>query len=226
MTESKPTIAVLGGTGDLGTGLARRWARAGWPLVIGSRTAEKGEAAAADLNRRSGRSDIRGMENAAAAAAADIVVMTVPWASHRSTIESVREAVQGKIFVDTTVPLVPPKVGTVQLPPEGSAAVIAQKLLGDEVTVVSAFQNVAAHKLQDEDLVIECDVLVCGDKAAARDAVMALVEAAGLRGWHAGPLANSAAAEAITSVLITLNRRYKIDGAGIRITGTPGSKEP
>lgn len=222
MSETKPTIAVLGGTGDLGSGLARRWARAGWPLVIGSRAAEKAEGAAAELNRRAGRTDIRGLENRAAAAAADIVVMTVPWASHRATVESVRDAVQGKIFVDTTVPLVPPKVGTVQLPPEGCAALIAQKLLGENVSVVSAFQNVAAHKLQEEDLAIDCDVLVCGDRAAARDAVMMLVEAAGLRGWHAGPLANSAAAEALTSVLITLNRRYKIDGAGIRITGEPG----
>lgn len=222
MSEGRPTVAVLGGTGDLGSGLARRWARAGYPLVIGSRGAEKAEAAAAELNTRSGRSDIRGMANPEAAAAADIVVMTVPWSSHASTIESVRAACQGKIFVDTTVPLEPPKVGTVQLPSEGCAAVVAQRLLGEGVQVVSAFQDVAAAKLQDEDLEIECDVLVCGDKAAARDAVMALVEAAGLRGWHAGPLANSAAAEALTSVLITLNRRYKIEGAGIRITGKPG----
>ncbi len=222
MSEGRPTVAVLGGTGDLGSGLARRWARAGYPLVIGSRTADKAEAAAAELNQRSGRSDVRGMANPDAAAAADIVVMTVPWASHEATIASVREACQGKIFVDTTVPLVPPKVGTVQLPAEGCAAVIAQARLGEGVQVVSAFQNVAAAKLQDEDLDIGCDVLVCGDKAAARDAVMALVEAAGLRGWHAGPLANSAAAEALTSILITLNRRYKIEGAGLRITGTPG----
>ena len=224
MSEGKPTVAVLGGTGDLGTGLARRWAKAGYDVIIGSRTAEKGQAAAAELNAYAGRQDLRGMDNRSAAQAAEIVVMTVPWESHRSTIESVRDACAGKIFVDTTVPLVPPKVGTVQMPPEGSAAVIAQKLLGDSVTVVSAFQDVAALKLQN-DMEIECDVLVCGDKAAARDAVMTLVEAAGLRGWHAGSLANSAAAEAITSVLITLNRRYKIDGAGIRITGIPGSAE-
>lgn len=222
MSEGRPTLAVLGGTGDLGSGLARRWARAGYPLVIGSRTAGKAETAAAELNARSGRSDIRGLANPDAAAAADIVVMTVPWESHAGTIESVRGACAGKIFVDTTVPLVPPKVGTVQLPPQGCAALIAQSLLGEDVRVVSAFQNVAAAKLRDEDLDIGCDVLVCGDKAAARDAVMNLVEAAGLRGWHAGPLANSAAAEALTSILITLNRRYKIAGAGLRITGTPG----
>src|SRR3546814_15635117 len=137
-------------------------------------------------------------------------------------VESVREACRGKIFVDTTVPLVPPKVGTVQLPPEGCAALIAQRLLGEGVQVVSAFQNVAAAKLQDEDLDIGCDVLVCGDKAAARAAVMILVEAAGLRGWHARPLANSAAAGALTSILLTLNRPYKIAGPGLRTTGQPG----
>ena len=224
MSEMKPRVAVLGGTGDLGTGLARRWAKAGYDVIIGSRTAEKGQAAAQELNNYAGRSDLRGMDNRSAAEAAEIVVMTVPWESQRGTIESVRDACQGKIFVETTVPLVPPKVGTVQLPPEGSAAVIAQKLLGDGVTVVSAFHNVAALKLQ-KDMDIDCDVLVCGDKAAARDVVMKLVEDAGLRGWHAGPLANSAAAEAFTSVLITLNRRYKIDGAGIRITGAQGSAE-
>lgn len=222
MSDEKPKLAILGGTGDLGTGLARRWAKAGYPLTIGSRTADKAQGAAAELNGLTGRSDIQGNDNAAAAAAADIVVMTVPWGSHRATIESVRDAVQGKIFVDTTVPLVPPKVGTVQLPPEGCAAVIAQGILGEGVSVVSAFQNVAALKLQ-KDMDIDCDVLVCGDKAASRDAVMSLVEAAGLRGWHAGPLANSAAAEAFTSVLITLNRRYKIDGAGIKISGVTGS---
>ncbi len=222
MTETKPTIAILGGTGDLGTGLARRWARAGYSIVIGSRSTERGQAAAADLNARFGRTDIRGMENRDAAAAAEIVVMTVPWEHHRSTIETVKPALAGKIFVDTTVPLVPPKVGTVQLPKEGSAAVIAQQILGEGVTVVSAFQDVAALKLQKDDP-IECDVLVCGDKQAARDQVVALAEAAGMKAWHAGPLANSAAAEALTSILITLNRRYKIDGAGIRITGTPGS---
>ena len=118
----------------------------------------------------------------------------------------------------------PPKVGTVQLPEGGCAAVNAQKMLGDGVQVVSAFQNVAADKLKsDEDL--DCDILVTGDKLAARETVIGLVEDAGLRGWHAGPLANSAAAEALTSVIIQINRRYKIAGAGIRITGEIGSAE-
>ena len=136
------------------------------------------------------------------------------------TLEASRAGLEGKILIDATVPLMPPKVGTVQLPEGGSAAVNAQKALGDGVTVVSAFQNVAADKLKSSaDL--ECDVLVAGDKVAARQVVIDLVEDAGMRGWHVGPLANSAAAEAMTSLIIQVNRRYGIDGAGIRITGTP-----
>ncbi len=210
------TIAILGGTGDLGTGLARRWAKAGHKVVIGSRTQEKAETAAADLKDFG----VEGLENPAAAAKADIVAITVPYANQLQTLEACKDQLKGKILIDATVPLMPPKVGTVQLPEGGSAAVNAQKALGEDVIVVSAFQNVAAHKLQsDEDL--ECDVLVAGDKAAARQTVIDLVEDAGMRGWHVGPLANSAAAEAMTSLIININRRYGIDGAGIRVTGTP-----
>ena len=137
-----------------------------------------------------------------------------------SEAQSHQSALTGKVLIDVTVPLMPPKVGTVQLPEGGSAVVRAQALLGDEVDVVSAFQNVGAMHLQG-DHGIACDVLVTGNKRAARDTVIKLVEALGLRGWHAGPLANSAAAEAMTSVLISINRHHKINGAGIVITGAP-----
>lgn len=221
MTEQKPTIAVIGGTGDLGSGLAARLAAAGYPIVIGSRAAEKAAKAAAALAERGG--DIRGLENAPAAAAGDVVIMTVPYASHQTTLEAIREAVQGKVFVDTTVPLVPPKVMRVQLPPEGSVARRAQTFLGERVRVVSAFQNVAAAHLQDVDAPLpDCDVLVCGDDPQAREIVVGLAHDIGMRAWHAGPIDNSAVAEALTSVLIFINKRYKIDGAGIRITGEPG----
>ena len=216
MTSDPKTIAILGGTGDLGTGLARRWAKAGHKVVIGSRTAEKAETAAADLKDFG----VEGMENGAAAAGADIVAITVPYANQLATLEACKAGLEGKILIDATVPLMPPKVGTVQLPASGSAAVDAQAALGDGVIVVSAFQNVAAAKLQS-DVALECDVLVAGDKVAARQTVIDLVEDAGMRGWHAGPLANSAAAEALTSLIIQINRRYGIDGAGIRITGAP-----
>ncbi len=222
MTGSISKIAILGGTGDLGTGLARRWVNAGYEVIIGSRTVAKAEAAATDLQRvMAGRGVagivVQAMENLAAAAAADLVVITVPFSHQASTLEHVRAQLAGKILIDVTVPLVPPKVGTVQLPEGGSAGEIAQSLLGDEVRVVSAFQNVAAHHLQ-EGHGLDCDVLVSGNSKEAREVVVGLVEAAGMRGFHAGPIANAAAAEALTSVLITINRRYKCH-AGIRITG-------
>ncbi|HVS13886.1 MAG TPA: NADPH-dependent F420 reductase [Thermoanaerobaculia bacterium] len=219
MTE-RPTLAVVGGTGDLGGGLAWRWARAGYPIVIGSRSADKGAAAAQQLRGNFPEASIEGTENAEAAAAAEIVVVTVPFAHQQPTLETLAGAVAGKIVVDTTVPLVPPRVARVQLPPEGSAAVIAQRILGDGVRVVSAFHNVGAEHLR-EDHEIDCDVLVFGDDLEARARVAALVEAAGMKAWEGGPLVNSAAAEALTSVLIGINKRYGIVGSGVRITGTP-----
>jgi NADPH-dependent F420 reductase len=219
-----PTLAVLGGTGDLGGALAMRWARAGHAIVIGTR--DPSRAGLIDTIRAAvPQASVRALGYAEAAAAGEFAVLTVPFAAHRATLEAVRDAVQGKILVDATAPLVPPKVATVQLPPGGSAAKAAQEFLGSGVRVVSAFQDVAAHKLAQLDLAIDCDVLVTGDDVEAREQVIRLVEAAGLRGWHAGPIANSAAAEALTSVLIHINRRYKIDGAGIRITGAPGAKD-
>jgi 8-hydroxy-5-deazaflavin:NADPH oxidoreductase len=215
MTTKNSTIAILGGTGDLGGGLAVRWSRAGYKIIIGSRTLQKALDAAAPLRAV-------GMDNVSAAKACDIAVLTVPFANQKSTLESVRDALQGKILIDVTVPLMPPRVARVQMPPEGCAALAAQAALGEGVTVVSAFQNVGASHLRD-DHPVDCDVLVCGDKLAAREQVIELVEAAGMKGWHAGPLANSVAAEALTSVLIGINKRYQIDGAGLRITGTAGN---
>lgn len=218
MSPSKPTVALIGGTGDLGTGLAIRWATAGYAILIGSRVAEKAAQAASQLKPAAGAPAPRGLTNSAAAAAADVVVITVPFASHAAILDEIRSSVAGKLVVDTTVPLVPPKVARVQLPADDSAAVAAQKRLGEGVRVVSAFHNVAALKLQKGEP-IDCDVLVFGDQPADRDVVIRLAQDAGLRGLHAGPLANSAAAEALTSVLIGINRNYKVVGAGIRITG-------
>lgn len=218
MENKQATIAILGGTGDLGTGLAIRWSKAGHKIVIGSRTLEKARAAVAALQQISPETPAEAMENSDAAAAGDIVVLTVPAEHQLSTLEHVRDGLKGKILIDVTVPLVPPKVGTVQLPVEGSAGKRAQLLLGDDVMVVSAFQNIAAHLLQ-QDVHIECDVLVAGNKKEARDRVVELVADAGMTGWHAGPIENAAAAEALTSVLININRRHDISHSGIRIVG-------
>jgi NADPH-dependent F420 reductase len=218
MGAVKPTVALIGGTGDLGTGLAMRWVAAGYPVIIGSREAGKAADAAARLAPPPGSPAPRGLANVAAAAAAEVVVITVPFASHAAILADIRDAVAGKIVIDATVPLVPPKVARVQLPPDDSAAVAAQKALGAAARVVSAFHNVAALKLQKGEP-IDCDVLVFGDKPEDRAVAIELAAAAGLRALHAGPLANSTAAEALTSVLIGINRNYQVDGAGIRITG-------
>jgi NADPH-dependent F420 reductase len=193
-------IAILGGSGSLGSALAARLARAGHEVVVGSRDPAKG----------------RGYAEAAAAAA-KIVFLTVPFAQQAAILREVGEALVGKILVDCTVPLVPPKVARVQLPPQGSAAMVAREILGDEARIVSALQNVAADLLGREGEV-DCDILVAGDDPADRGDVIRLLESAGLRAYHAGSLANAAAAEALTSILIFLNRHYG-GHAGIRITG-------
>lgn len=219
MADGKPVLAILGGTGKEGSGLAARWAAAGYEVVIGGRDAARAEATAAELSSEIPDAKLRGADNAAAAAAGEIVVLTVPYAAQQATALGVADALQGKILVDVTVPLVPPKVNRVQLPEGGSAVVALQAALGDGVRVISAFQNISAHHLRDLDHDLDCDVLVAGDDIEAREAVIALAEAAKLRGYHAGPLCNSVVAEALTSVLISINQRYKVPSAGIRITG-------
>jgi NADPH-dependent F420 reductase len=218
MSEKK-TIAVVGGTGAEGSGLALRWAHAGHAVIIGSRDAAKAQAGADELNALLGKPLLSGKANAEAVGDADIVVLTVPYASQLSTVEGLAGKLEGKILVDVTVPLVPPKVSTVQLPEADSAAVALQALVGPGVRVVSAFQNISAHKLKKLDHKIPCDVLVCCDDKDARMIVMDLAKDAGLRGINAGPLANSTVAESLTSVLIWINRAYKIPDAGITITG-------
>ncbi len=216
-----PTIAVIGGTGELGSALAKRWAVAGYPVVLGSRSKQKAQAAAEKMNADAAPSAaVTGEDNRTAAAAAEIVIIAVPYASHESILDEIKPAVAGKIVVDAVVPLVPPKVSVVKLPPDGSAALIAQRLLAGTARVQAAFHNVSAAKLHSSGPV-DCDVLVFGDEQAARAVVIELANAAGTRGVDGGPLANSAAAEALTSVLIGINRRYKVEGAGIRITGLP-----
>ncbi len=215
-------VGIIGGTGKLGFGLARRWALNGVRVIIGSRTADKALDAAAQLQELAMQRDIHtaevsGMDNFAAAQAADIVALTVPFSHQTAILNEIKTALQGKILIDTTVPLVPPRVAKVQMPAAGSAALIAQSVSGPGVRVVSAFQNVPADLLQ-QDHAPDCDILVCGNDKDAREQVVALVRAAGMRGYHAGSLDNATATEALTSVLIFINRYYK-GHAGIRLTG-------
>ncbi len=216
------TYAVLGGTGSLGFGLALRLAHSGHRVIIGSRSFEKAEEAvfrarAILVASGAGTIDLQAAENSAAATQADLVAVTVPYAQQKALLSEVAEHLLGKIVIDATVPLLPPKVGTVQLPEGGSAAVVAQAMLGEGVRLVSAFQNVSADKLQSL-APLDCDVLVAGNDKAACLEVVGLIEKLGLAGYYAGPLANSAATEALTSLLIQINRQFGCQ-AGIRITG-------
>jgi 8-hydroxy-5-deazaflavin:NADPH oxidoreductase len=219
MEGQAPTIAVVGGTGAEGSAVALRLAHAGYRVIIGTRDAAKGVRVTAELNTLLGADAIAFSGNAEAANAADIVILTVPYTAQKPIVQEMAAALEGKILIDATAPLVPPKVSNVQLPPGGSAVAQIQRMLGDKVRVVSAFQNVAAHKLRQLDSDVECDVLVCGDDVEARSTACKLIKRMGLRALEAGPICNSAAAEALTSLLIFFNRKYKVSGSGIRITG-------
>lgn len=218
-TGNKLTLAVLGGTGKEGSGLASRWALSGYNVIIGSRDAARAAEYATNLNRQLGLTSIRGMGNPEAALAADVVILSVPYSAHQATLDGLKEVLSGKVVVDITVPLQPPKVRTVHLPEGKSAALEAQALLGESTKVVAAFQNVSAEHLADPAHQVDCDVLVCGNDAEAKTVVIKLVEATGMKGVDAGSLANSIAVEALTPVLLYINKAYGIKGSGIRITG-------
>tara|TARA_Y100001970_G_C14070662_1_gene769244 strand:- start:362 stop:1021 length:660 start_codon:yes stop_codon:yes gene_type:complete len=216
MNDIRKVIAIIGGTGGLGSALAFRLGNAGYKILIGSRNNEKACISAEKINDRLGKEIAIGYNNREAAKLAEIIVLTIPFSNHNEIIEEVKEEVQGKIVVDTTVPLVPPKVSRVHLPSSGSIAKLAQEKLGQNVRLVSAFQNVAATSLDSEDNV-KGEVLVCGNNLDARSEVISLIESIGLKGWHAGPIDNSVVTESLTPVLIFLNKRYKLSGSGISI---------
>jgi NADPH-dependent F420 reductase len=167
-----------------------------------------------------GSPSVVGTTNLEAAQQADIVVLTVPYSAHRDTLESIKDVLKGKLLVDVVVPLVPPKVTKVQMPPAGSAAQEAKEIVGEEVEVAAAFQNISHELLLGEED-IESDVLVTGTSKKARAEVLKLVEATGLIGWDAGPIENSVVVEGLGSVLIYINKQYGSKHAGIKITGAP-----
>lgn len=217
----KSIISIIGGTGNEGKGLAYRWAKAGHRVIIGSRQLEKAERAVEDVKSFSEHNlDISGMENPDAGKLGEIIVLTVPFSAHSAILEGIREHIQGKIFIDVTVPLVPPRVTKVQMPPSGSALQQAKAILGENVKVASAFQNIS-HELLLQDKEIDCDVLVCGEDKEVREQVLDLVKDAGLFGLDAGPIENSVVVEGLTSILIGINKKFKVHSSGIRITGIP-----
>ena len=216
-------IAVIGGTGKEGKGLARRWARAGYDIIIGSRDAERAATAAEELNAALGQSSVSGLSNADAARAAEIVVLSVPYEAHAATLDMIAEATQGKILIDVTAPLEPENKKKMLRVPEGSAAQAAQKRLGPEVRVVAAFQNISYTHLSNLHEKLGCDVLVCGNDQAAKKQVIELAQAAGMAAFDAGPIENAVVAEGLTAVLININIQFKIKNAGIQVTGVPKS---
>jgi len=219
MQATTYTIAVLGGTGNEGPGLAMRWAKAGHNVIIGSRKEEKAARIARELNEKLGEDLITGLENPDAAQACELAVLTVPYFAQNNLLETLKDELWGKILINVTVAMKPPNVAQAYIPPEGSACEQAQEILGDEIAVVAAFQNVGAHNLEPLDHPVDCDVLVCGDDADAKAVAIQLAEDIGTRGIDAGPLANAKVVEGLTSVLISINKRYKVPGSGIRITG-------
>ncbi|MCY3901183.1 MAG: NADPH-dependent F420 reductase [Caldilineaceae bacterium] len=219
---TKPTLAVIGGTGEEGSGLALRWAADGYSVLIGSRSRERAVAAAAELKTMLPPelpARISGDSNAGAAAAADVIVLSVPYSSQTGILEQIRAGCQGKTVVSVVVPLKPPRVSRVWRPQGGSAAEEAQGFLGGEARVVAAFQNISATHLKELDHTVDCDILVTGDDRTAKETAIELARAAGMRGIDAGPLSNSSVSEGLTAVLIGINIRNKVKGSGIRITG-------
>lgn len=215
-------IAIIGGSGKEGQGLAVGWARVGQDIIIGSRALERAVQSAEKVNQAAGRAAATGMLNREAAGAGELVVLTVPYDAHQATLREIQPAVRGKILVDVTVPIDPEKPRRLRVPSGGSATEEAQALLGPETRVVAAFQNISYTHLGQGDAV-DCDVLICGDDADARQEVIRLAGLLGLRGLDVGPARNARIVEGLTVVLMEINRRYKSRGAGIRITGLPGS---
>lgn len=211
------TIGILGGTGKEGRGLALRWAAAGFDVVIGSRDAGRGRAKAEELD--AGRGLITGGGNVEAAEQADVVVLAVPYGAHKPTLQTAAPQLAGKLLIDITVPLKPPKVRRVHLPEGQSAALEAAAILGDTVTVAAALHHVSSAHLADPNHSIDCDVLVCCDNIDMRQVAIRLIGGLGLNAIDAGPLVNSIALEALTPVLLHINRKYGSPGSGIRITG-------
>jgi len=216
-STTAPTIAILGGTGKEGPGLAMRWASAGYPIIIGSRQQEKAQATADEINARLGTDQVRGMENTDAARQADISILTVMQSAHLAAVESLKNALQGKVLVDATARV---DFRDPHPPEQPSAARVAQDILGPGVQVVAAYQNVPASSLKKNlGQPMDVDVLVCADATEAAEKVIRMTQAAGMNAFYAGNLDNAVVVEGLTSILISMNKYYGGHTAAIRITG-------
>jgi hypothetical protein len=214
---NKPTIAILGGTGHEGTGLALRWASNGYEVIIGSRKEEKALQVTQELNEILGKDLIRGMNNSSAAREADINVLTVVATAHEAAVTGLKDDLQGKILVDATARI---KFPNPKPPEPPSAARIAQEILGDDVRVVAAFQNIPASTLKDLGKELDSDVLVCADQQDDAAQVMELIRGAGMNAYYVGNLDIAITVEGLTAVLVYLNKYNDIKYASIKIIGS------
>lgn len=220
LDRSLPTITILGGTGKEGPALARRWVMQGYPIIIGSRQAEKARRIANELNEELGIDTIQGMQNNQAARSAEICVLTVVHTAHQDAVESLKDDLDGKILVDATARI---DFRQAKPPSPPSAARIAQNILGDDVRVVAAFQNVSAKALKENlDQSLESDVLICSDDLGAFKEVRKLAESIGMRALYAGDLDNAVVVEGLTAIMISLNKHYHSKTASIQVTGIDG----
>lgn len=211
-------IAIVGGTGKEGRAMGLRWAKAGHDVFIGSRDGQRAKDAAAELSAE-GHGSLEGGDNRWAVEQAEVVLLSVPYSAHAATLIDLKPALKGRIMLDITVPLQPPKVRQVHLPEGQAAALEAQAILGSDTRVVATLHHVSSVHLADPEHAIECDVLTCSDDDGALEVALGLIGDLGLRGFHAGPLANAVALESLTPVLLHLNRKYKGAGAGLKLTG-------
>jgi 8-hydroxy-5-deazaflavin:NADPH oxidoreductase len=211
-------IAIVGGTGNEGRGMSLRWARAGYEVFIGSRDGEKARTMAAELSAQVSRV-IQGGDNVAAVRASELVVLSIPYAAHTGTLQSLKEELAGRVLIDITVPLQPPKITAVHLPAGNAAALEAQALLGEGTKVVAALHHVSSVHLRDLDHEIDCDVLACSDDKPALEIALTVIRDLGVRAFDVGPLRNAVALESITPLLLYLNKQQKGRSVGVRITG-------
>lgn len=218
MTNS---LAIIGGTGIQGTALAARFARAGVPVILGSRDAARGATAAQALNQQLGLTNISGTSNREAARQGDIVLLSIPYEGMQPILEDLRDAVENKIVINIASALDPEKRTRARVPASGSITAEIQNFFGERARVVAAFQNISPEKLSSSDAKIDSDVLVCGGNKDARERVIAMCKQAGMDAFDAGMIQNAVAVETLTAVLIAVNVKYKIVGAGVRLTGVP-----
>ena len=215
MTDIKK-IGIIGGSGALGSALAKRFMKESFEVTIGSRSPEKVISKISESDKNLDVQNLKIQGIAQTASESDLIFLTVPFAAHQKTVHEIKPHVQGKIVVDTTVPLVPPKVARVQLPDSGCVARKTQEMLGNDVQVVSALHNVAATALAKSETP-DGEVMVFGNNKEARETVIQLISKISLKGWHCGSIDNAVVAESLTPVLIFMNKFYSFKGSGIKI---------